>query len=152
MTTAFILGSTVKPCLTYSEINCSFFEYAKFFDQDVKKLCSDDCPLECEQQIFSYQTGSLAYPTHPYYNYLMQQPDVVSKFGLNASEITYDKMRNSILRLNIYYETLSFTKIEETIKVQLFDLISDIGGLMVTFQNLIHLLIHFYKNSILVLI
>jgi hypothetical protein len=133
MTPAFILGSTVKPCLTFSEILCDFNEYAKFYAQDVKKLCSDECPLECEQQTFTHQVSSLAYPTHPYYNYLMQQPDVVSKFGLNASEITYDKMRNSILRLNIYYETLSFTKIEETIKVQLFDLISGIGGIMVTF-------------------
>jgi hypothetical protein len=73
----------------------------------------------------------LAYPAHPYYDYLMQQPSVVSKFGLNKSEITYDKMRNSILRLNIYYEALSYSKVEEAIKVQLFDVISGIGGTMV---------------------
>jgi hypothetical protein len=96
----------------------------------VKKKCAE-CPLECEQQTFSYQTYSLAFPSHGYYSYLLQQPDVVAKFNQSASNITYDLMKNSILRLNIYYESLSYTQIEETEKTQLLDLIGGIGGTLV---------------------
>ncbi len=140
MTVPYIFGSTAKPCLSFTEISCGFQAYAKFFSQDVKKVCSDECPLECEHQTFDYQISSLSYPSQAYYKYLMQQPDIVNRFGLNASQITYEKMKNSILRLNIYYETLSYTKIEEAIKVQLFDMISGIGGTLVTFKSILKLL------------
>ncbi len=134
MSTAFLLGSDAPPCLSLTEVMCDFRAYGKFYSQDVKTLCSSECPLECEQQTFSVQVSSLTYPTQAYYEYLKKQPSVVEKFGVNASEITYDEMKNSILRFSVFYETLSYIKIEETAKVQIFDVISGIGGTMGLFM------------------
>jgi hypothetical protein len=129
------VGKEAKPCLTFSEIMCGFKAYVQFISENFRERCSRECPLECERQTFSYETRFLAYPSHGYYNYLMQQPDVVSKFGMNASEITYEKMRNSILRMNIFYDSLSYTKVQETIKVQIFDVVSGIGGTLVKHKS-----------------
>jgi hypothetical protein len=127
---ALILGSAAPPCLTFTQVFCNFNHFGPFFLQDVKKTCAE-CPLECEQQTFSYQTSSLDFPSHGYYNFLLQQPDVVAKFNQSAANITYDLVKSSILRLNIYYESLSYTQIEETEKFELFDLIGGIGGTLV---------------------
>ncbi len=66
---------------------CDFTSYSIFFREYVKQMCDVECPLECEKQEFEYQISSLSYPSHGYFNYLLEQPDVVSKFGQNASEI-----------------------------------------------------------------
>jgi hypothetical protein len=144
-----ILNST-KPCLTYNDIICDQSEFSKFFSQDVKKICSNECPLECETMSYSTSVSSLSYPSEAYASALMKNPKVQAKFGDNTSAITYERLKKTLVALNIYYETLSYKKLIEVEKLNFVDLIANIGGTLglflgmsfLSFIELIDLIIH----------
>ena len=72
--------------------------------EENKKFREEKCPLECD----SYQLNPLIY------------------HGIGDEEIQSNK--GSMLSLNIYYDSLSYTTITETAKTEWIDLISNIGG------------------------
>jgi hypothetical protein len=67
------------------------------------------------------------YPTQSYAATLTTNPVIMSKFP-NSTNITLDVWRNNILGLNIYYEELSYVKLEQFKKTEFIDLIANFGG------------------------
>jgi hypothetical protein len=68
------------------------------------------------------------YPTYSYYEYLKTLPRVKKMFNYNDSAITYERLKSSILGLNVFYEELSYVKTTEQPQTELSDLIANIGG------------------------
>ena len=58
----------------------------------------------------------------------MNKEVIRSKF-LNKS-LTFMDLQNSVSALNVYYDDLSYTLISQQPKLQLVDLISNVGGLL----------------------
>lgn len=52
------------------------------------------------------------------------------KFNFTGENLTYEDIKKSILALNIYYDELKYTLVEEIKKIETFDLISNLGGIM----------------------
>lgn len=125
-----LLESDVGFCLTFADAYCHANKYMEFFAQDVKARCSAECPLECNQLSYRITSSRSDYPSKVYYDFLVKDPSIARRFGLNAYLITYDNMKRSVLGLNIYYQTLNYILIEQDKKMTLFDLISNIGGLL----------------------
>lgn len=118
----------MKPCLSLKEIGCSSNVWKSFLSSDVKKICSPFCPLECDSMRFRVSSSFSNYPNMKYAEKLMNNPLVKSKYSNET--LTYEKLKLSVLSMNIYYDELSYTFISQQAKMQLFDLVSNIGGLL----------------------
>ena len=45
-------------------------------------------------------------------------------------QLTYDLIKQSVLALNVFYDNLAYTEITQQPKMQIFDIISNVGGLL----------------------
>jgi hypothetical protein len=79
-------------------------------------------PLECKSINYELKIGSSSYPTVACYDLLKEQPVVQKYFGHNQSLITFDRLKSSIIALNVYYESLKYTEISQNPQMQLIDL------------------------------
>ena len=48
--------------------------------------------------------------------------------ALRQHNLTYEHIKQSVLRLNIYYQTMEYTHISEKPKINIVDLLANIGG------------------------
>lgn len=120
-------NSDLRACLDLDDFNCIGKNFAYFFSQNVKTVCSSECPLECDSISYAVSVSYSNYPTMAYTNYLKNNSLFRSKFSKDAN-ITYDMLKRNILAVNIFYESLSYKHILELVKTEFVDLISNIGG------------------------
>ena len=96
--------------------------YLNFFKFNLIHDCKSECPLEC---------NSIDY------NLLISHSTFQSKINSDDPFSNNTKKFNSSnnLKLNIYYDSLSFTTNDEVAKMDLIDLISNIGGTLGLFTG-----------------
>ena len=85
-----------------------------------------DCPLECEQANYVYSISWSEFPTFQYYsNYLNKSTYLNSK-----SMTSYNDVKQSVARVQIFFDDMKQTVIKEYEKMSMFGLVSNIGGLL----------------------
>jgi hypothetical protein len=124
------VNTTVKPCVTFAEINCLYMKNLEFYSQESLGYVEKECPLECNTLNFLTQTSSATYPTRAYYELLKASPVIRKHYEANLSKLTYDDLSSKVLMLNIYYRTLTSTKIYQAPAISSFDLIGNFGGIL----------------------
>lgn len=104
--------------------------FTTFVGDEVTKNCSDDCPHECDSIYYDITVTSADFPTK-YYCQLMIR-DIPSVAASVAQYSTIDEkceaMKTMYASINVYYNSLSYTFIDELAKTTLPDLISVVGG------------------------
>ena len=88
--------------------------------------CINECPIECESSYFSLHPNFAKYPSYSYAEHLMLRDDIKSKFPY--SDLTMAQLSDSVLSLNIYYESAIYQRITETPQTTSITLISNLGG------------------------
>ncbi len=133
----------ISACYTQKDLYCHTELFPDFFENEVVSNCSAECPNTCESDSYpvSISHAYIGSNNHLflllYYNQHLSEkifnktfPELQS--NLVSGQITMDeivnKMKNKILALNVYYEDLSYTLIEESPKTDLTDIISNVGG------------------------
>ena len=104
--------------------NCSRQYIANF---NPIENCKQYCPLECES--FYYQINT--------YTRLIDAGKISnisndSSFGYKSLK-TYENVSKRFYSINVYYEDLKYTLISQKPKIELFGLVSNIGGLFSLF-------------------
>ena len=84
--------------------------------------CVSQCPLECNSVDYGISTSSLKFPNR-YYRTLLAQTSAIKNANISLSDIN-----DSVLRLNIFYETLTYTNNQETASIDAFTIMSNFGG------------------------
>lgn len=100
--------------------------------------------MECERILFETISSRLDFPTEKYAKLMSKKEKVYSKFS-DRNNVSYEKIKKSFLQVNIFYNTLEYKSIIEIENVTLFDLISNIGGILglflgVSFLSFVELL------------
>ena len=95
---------------TYSFKNFWSF-YSKFVRGENKKICTPLCPLECDTIKYDTSISFTKFSENEYF----------ALFDLNGSV-------NNLISIDIYYENLEYTSIIQLPKMDIFDLISNIGS------------------------
>ena len=117
----------LKPCSNQSQLTCVSYFYA-FFVTNMKELCTQYCPLQCDSMIFQITTIASSYPSIQHATSdLMSNSLIKSKF-INEN-LTFDLIKQSVLSLNVYYADLSYMEYSQKAKTTLIDLVSNIGGI-----------------------
>jgi len=97
-----------------------------------------NCPLECYSQTFEAVVSASLYPIKMYSLELINNKNISSEF-LNET-ITTEKVKRSVLALNIYYKDLSYKLIIEQEKYKIIDLISNIGGILGLYTGMLYII------------
>jgi hypothetical protein len=158
MKLCFLSLSNITNATTFNQDMDNYNDkFSAYFDTDNTILQECDCPFECEVSDYNYEfVSSSDFPTLSYYLQNYQNNSLIlSKFG-NETQMSYENVRKSITRVSIYYNHLRDTQIVDSIKTQVFDLVSSIGGLLglflgFSFLSLIEL-VEIGFQSILVLV
>ena len=128
------IKTTVKPCVDGTLFFNSLTYFSTFFQGDVAATCSGDCPLECDSETYSVTTSSTDYPSAIYALMLGSQSVVQERF--NNTMPSYDQLKKSMVSINLNYNELRFTQIEESQKTTIIDFVSNIGGTMGLFLGI----------------
>ena len=127
-------STTVEPCLEKSQITFVFLIINTFYNGENINQCLDDCPLECESESYSITSSFQDYPSEIYANFLSNQKPILERYGNQTP--SYSDLKSSFLKLNINYQNLQYTLIEESQKTTWIDLVANIGGTLGLFLGL----------------
>lgn len=106
-------------------LDCSM-KYLKRLEMQAQEICSNYCPLECDsfEYVISHYTQNI-----PYRGSIKRKFEF-TEFG------TYENVSKNFVSISIYFENTKYTHISEYPKMQLFDLISSIGGIFGLFLGI----------------
>ena len=115
-----------RQCASIQDI-VNFGEVFKnFWKLDLLNLCEPECPLECDSVDYKYLISSSSFPSQSYMENLIR---------IFPSNFTSKLNRENHLALNIFFNTLSYTRFKEDIKTSPLDLISNLGGILGLFTG-----------------
>jgi Amiloride-sensitive sodium channel len=95
-----------KICLPY-HLYCVLQVIFDFSNLTTAKACTKACPLECD--FIEYKISSFIgnFPTHYY-------KGILAKHALiRNANVSLDEIEKSVMRVNVYYETTTYTSIIE---------------------------------------
>jgi len=90
-----------------------------------KLKCVKDCPLECEETIYSHALSIADYATDNAYQ-ILKSDHHFSRY----KNLTFEKFEERSVLVNIFYPKLSYLSVSQIIKVEFMDLLEHIGGLL----------------------
>jgi hypothetical protein len=105
--------------------NCSRKYVGKF---NPIEECQDYCPLECD---------SFYYEINTYAQLINSNGNITANASFNYVDFkTYENVSKRFYSINVYYEDLKYTLISQKPKIELFGLVSNIGGTFSLFLGL----------------
>ena len=90
-----------------------------------KYLC--DCPLFCEENVYETHLSSSFWPSRSYYE---ENKDTYMKTNENSVPVSFEKFRETRLRLSVFYDTLDYFIYKQSPMYQSSEIFSQIGGHM----------------------
>ena len=127
--------SSLLPCQSKNETQCQIDTIRTFSVNSYKKMCADQCPAECYTTSYSFTTSASLFPTRSYAHSLLKDPSMMARFE-NKANVSYETLKESILNVNIYFDSLDITRIEQSKKIEISDLISSVGGTLGLFLGI----------------
>jgi hypothetical protein len=116
----------VPACLNFGDKKrqCADFEYDFYLKNNLAAHQTNLCPNLCENNEYSLTLSSARYPSDSYLKILKKSPIISTKYK-NVSDY---KLRQSVCSFRVYYESLSYTAIDEVPEMTFISLVSNIGG------------------------
>ena len=87
--------------------------------------CMPLCPLECNNTGFKVAISTSDIMPE-YYSKVISEK--IFRLNVTNRTLSLDEQKNSIVKLNIYYDSLSYTVLTETASLDIITLMSNIGG------------------------
>ena len=120
----------VSSCTSITQINCILSKayYGIYLQDDyVQKVCIPQCPLECTSSKITSTLSSNQLMPYIYMPLLQAKSNLKSDF-INRSLENESVILQSIVKLNVFYDSLSYKISEESPQMDIVSLISQIGG------------------------
>lgn len=123
-----------KPCLNEKQFSCLTYYYEKSIEINLNSFkCSKYCPFSCKSVEYEMSTSFAGFPSRAYAETLKSHPLITQmfhkEFGDNFTHLlTFESLRKSLVRLNIYVNGLRYTEINEMEAYSILNLVSDVGG------------------------
>ena len=113
-----VKNKTIKDCVSQLFLS---------FQKNKEETCSEYCPMECNS--FSYDV------TH-YSETLLSKGNISGSQFLFADFKSYENVSRSYFEISVFYEELKYTLISQRPKTEIFDLISNVGGIFGLFLGM----------------
>ena len=126
-TDAFMLSQTKnQSCETKQQVEC-INEFANISILENYKFCFPFCPLQCNKTEYRTTLASVKLYGESFVDYINDNPNLKSDHP-STQIIDASLARERFIRLNIYYDSLTYTFLSETSKMDIVSLISFIGS------------------------
>ena len=111
-----------------TSVYCAIKAYSSIFiaKDYVKTTCLPQCPLECSSTKYLYTLSSYDLVGNSYVDDIEMNGNLSLDFV--TRELTPKTSRQSVARLSIFYDSLSYTTLEESPQLDFVTLIANIGG------------------------
>ena len=110
-------------CTSYFQILCMQKKVVKFLQNEFPESCVTGCPVSCNFIEYSTKVSSVTYPNEYYKSLLMTTSRV------KASNISSSDLDKSFLKVNIFYESMSYTQTTENAALTFMTFLSNVGGI-----------------------
>ncbi|CAF0780208.1 unnamed protein product [Brachionus calyciflorus] len=119
----FISDESVKPCYSDTDYECINSKIGNDFKDSsvVNDICQPQCPLECDSM--SYKIF------YSFNNFINEKNNEDLNNFYNFTGTNRRQMKNDLVSLFFYYETLSYEKLTEKESIDLVGLLSNLGGI-----------------------
>jgi hypothetical protein len=115
-------------CKSNKEWDCLNRVYTDFItDNGTSAFCEPFCPLECNQTRF-YISLSSSRLNMDFYSKTIDENALYYGIKNENETLSLEEKMNSIIKFNIYYESLSYTITTESPAMDIVGLLSNIGG------------------------
>jgi hypothetical protein len=99
---------------------------------DFYPRCAAFCPIECSYSYYSYSAMQSDFPSLNYASLLMNNSEFMKRFTYYpASNMSYDRLKSSILKVNIFFKTQILHTYTEQADVTFDALLGNLGGQIV---------------------
>ena len=131
-----VFGSAVRICTTTEENFCLFNAYYTIYlvNNYPTVTCLPQCPLECSSNSFTYSLSTTNLLGESYVTDIKANKNLSDDFIMRSIN-AYEASR-SVVKVNIFYESLSYTSTEESPQWDIVNLIATIGGNLGLFLGL----------------
>jgi hypothetical protein len=119
----------IEPCETDSQLMCREKHKIEYNSKNLIKSYKHLCPDQCNSIEYSNSIGMSTYPTVAYQK-LLQKLALFNNKN-NSQDIKIDE--NGFIALSVFYKRLEFTSITEIPKMNIYTLISNLGGTLSLF-------------------
>ena len=100
----------------------------------IERNCVPKCPLECNLHRYDNYKSYFTYPDQTAISKTQKQPRLVKAFG-NQTDFT-ENIASNLVKLSVYYDSLTYFQVIEEAKISWADLLSEIGGHMHLFLGM----------------
>jgi hypothetical protein len=135
-----IFDENMRPCFNQSQLECSKFFFAILYETGKDEICSNLCKPECSLISYDISLSTSKYPTNKYCEILKSSDIIITNFareGVSRENISGELIESRVLSISIYLGNLYYKKISEINKMNMPDLIANIG--IITFVDIIEL-------------
>jgi hypothetical protein len=117
-----------RKCLSQLESNClNRFFYENFTQNNfIHNYCLPLCPFECNQTEIKVFSSSSQLNGEIYLDMLKEKISLVKDFV--ERNLDSNRAKESIVKINIFYDSLSYTISTESAKMEVVSLLSNMGG------------------------
>lgn len=124
-----IYGST-KVCASIDDLKCVTQSRKDYYQNEDQEKCGEEkCPLECDSVSYQLSTSNSRYPSLYYLRYLKARTTINYRITLdNVSDAQENQVIKSTALLNVFYDDLSTTYINEVPAITSDSLLGVIGG------------------------
>ena len=107
----------------YKKRDCISYATRQMFTRKKNVECIKLCPLECNFIDYKISSSRISFPSEYYKKQLVKN---IKK--INSSGISYSEIQNSMLKINIFYESMTYNLIKESESITIETLFANIGG------------------------
>ncbi len=133
------LPSSMKYCKTQNETKCIIEMNENLTNnsnsiQSIRDICLTKCPIECKRTRYDSYVSTSRYPK------LLVD---IFKRELKKSNRLFNEenLENELIRLKIFFGSMSYVNYQETPSMNLFDLVSSLGGTLGLFLGRLNVFI-----------
>jgi len=111
-----------------NKLDCNQNAYWNVFSTHdyVNNFCLPLCPLECNSTKFTYTTSTSKLVGNPYVDIIQNNPNLAIDYVTRP--INANTASESIAKVNIFYDSLSYVNSEESPALDIITLVANIGG------------------------
>ena len=122
--------ASLEPCMNKTQTDCANNIFDKVYQFGHSEDCLSVCLPECYSVVYETSLTAADYPPRNYYEEsLKEKPIIKDLFGREQiKNYSFELLKERVISLKIYFNDLYYTKFSEKEKVNLVDLIANIGG------------------------
>ena len=124
------VNTSVSVCTNVSVIfDCGLHKnfFSVYLQNDyINKVCVPLCPLECNSTKFTYTTSMSKLLGDPYVDIIQNNPRLSVDYV--TRQINANTASDSVAKINIFYDSLSYVTNEETPALDIITLVANMGG------------------------